>query len=248
MSNKPIKAYLVAAGIFHDIGFARLELLKLLAEHDDIIVRVAEDYSDMEAIEQSDFLITYTCNIVPSVEQQQCLQKYIESGKHWFALHGTNTILQLLDNGKVGTTNTAPLFTETLGSVFLAHPSLQEFTVTPTENSHALTKGLQAFKARDEIYLIESQPNLTVLLETKFGGKTEIFENDDHPEQSYPVLYLHQVGKGRVLYLTLGHCNGHYNNPLQDFVPEVERCSWQQPIFYDLLRRGINWARGPVFN
>jgi len=27
------------------------------------------------------------------------------------------------------------------------------------------------------------------------------------------------------------------------YYPEVERCAWDLPVFYDLLRRGIDWAK-----
>ena len=56
-----IDVYLICNAKFHDTNFARLELLKLLAEHADIVVRVAEDYRAIEAINQSQLLITYTC-------------------------------------------------------------------------------------------------------------------------------------------------------------------------------------------
>ena len=48
--QKPIKCVLVAAGKYHDIDFARLEILKLLAEDDRIRVRIFEDYENIEAI------------------------------------------------------------------------------------------------------------------------------------------------------------------------------------------------------
>jgi uncharacterized protein len=60
MSNKTVKVYLVAAGDYHDIDFARLEVLKLLGENEKIRVSVAQNYSDLKAIDRSDFLITYT--------------------------------------------------------------------------------------------------------------------------------------------------------------------------------------------
>ena len=40
-----MKVHLIAAGKFHDIDFARLELLKLLAEHADFRTSVASDSS-----------------------------------------------------------------------------------------------------------------------------------------------------------------------------------------------------------
>lgn len=62
--------YLVAGGRFHDIGFARLELLKLFAERDEPYVQVGADFSNTEQILASDFLVTYTCDVRPTLEQQ----------------------------------------------------------------------------------------------------------------------------------------------------------------------------------
>jgi type 1 glutamine amidotransferase len=56
---------------------------------------------------------------------------------------------------------------------------------------------------------------------------------------------LHPVGDGAVLYNTLGHCRGHWDmEPIADWYPKVERCSWQLPQYYELLRRSIRWAMG----
>jgi hypothetical protein len=33
--------------------------------------------------------------------------------------------------------------------------------------------------------------------------------------------------------------------PIAEY-PRVERCSWQLPVFYELLRRGLRWARGTL--
>ena len=41
-----IDVYLICNAKYHDTSFARLELLTLLAEHEDVVVRVAEDYRD----------------------------------------------------------------------------------------------------------------------------------------------------------------------------------------------------------
>jgi hypothetical protein len=27
-----------------------------------------------------------------------------------------------------------------------------------------------------------------------------------------------------------------------DYYPQVERCSWEKPQYYELLRRGIRWG------
>jgi uncharacterized protein len=60
-----VNAYLVVGGRYHDMDFARLELLKLLGEHACIRTRVGEDYRDIEAILAADVLVTYTVDVVP---------------------------------------------------------------------------------------------------------------------------------------------------------------------------------------
>ncbi len=39
----PVNAYLVCGGRWHDMDYARVELLKLLGEHEHIRTRVGED-------------------------------------------------------------------------------------------------------------------------------------------------------------------------------------------------------------
>jgi hypothetical protein len=61
------------------------------------------------------------------------------------------------------------------------------------------------------------------------------------------VFYLHPVGAGEVLYLTLGHCRGHYDMaPSMEFYPVPEIGSWALPVFRDLLARGVEWAKQPA--
>ena len=52
-----------------------------------------------------------------------------------------------------------------------------------------------------------------------------------------------EVGQGHVLYLTLGHCRGPYDmRPMIPVYPRMERGAWEEPVFYELLRRGIRSA------
>ena len=58
-------------------------------------------------------------------------------------------------------------------------------------------------------------------------------------------MYLRELGDGAVLYNTLGHCRGHYDMvPVLEYYPRVERCSWDKPEYFELLRRSLRWARG----
>ena len=97
--SRPTQAYLVANARFHDTDYARLELLKLLSEHEDVRTRVADSFAETEVIAKSDFLITYTCDLRPNDAQQQALHDFVASGGRWIALHGTNAILDFTPRG-----------------------------------------------------------------------------------------------------------------------------------------------------
>ncbi len=106
MSDR-IDVYLVCNAKYHDTNFARLELLKLLAEKEDVWTRVADSYADVAAIDVSRLLITYTCDLCPTLEEQAALRQFLENGGRWFALHGTNALVEIAW-GKADTPNKAP--------------------------------------------------------------------------------------------------------------------------------------------
>jgi uncharacterized protein len=242
--QRRIDCVLVAGGKYHDIDYARLELLKLLAEDPRVRVRVFEDYAQPDAIAAADFLVTYTCDVVPSLAEQEALRAFVESGRRWYALHGTNSILRFLADGRVDSPRWAPHLMQTLGSQFVAHPPVAPYRVHVRDREHALTRGIEPFETADELYLMETHGELQVLLDCEYAGEAPGFVEVQWPQARHPVFYVHHVGRGAVLYLTLGHCRGHYDMaPLMQWYPQVERCAWELPVFHELLRRGIDWAK-----
>ena len=248
MSDKPdkkINAYLVAAGMYHDIDFARQEIQKLLLEHPNIRTRVAADFHDVEGIRASDFLITYTCNLMPTEEEQKALVGYIKGGGKWFALHGTNSILEFTENG-VDAPETAPVVMELLGSQFMAHPPIRLFTVKTEAKNHELVKGVGEFDTDDEQYLCKMHGDHELLMYSEYSGTCEGWINSDfNNDEKRAVYYIKRTGDGEVLYLNLGHCRGHWDmTPVADYYPEIEKGSWDRPQYYELLRRGIRYCAG----
>ncbi len=63
-------------------------------------------------------------------------------------------------------------------------------------------------------------------------------------------MYRRPLGKGGVLYFTLGHSRSHYD--MYDvphngmYWPTIERGSWDLSEHYELLRRGLVWASAPA--
>lgn len=253
MSHKPatrrIEVTLVAGGKYHDIDFARRELLGLLAEHDEFRVRVQPDYEDVDGITSAEILVSYTCDVRPSEKAQRAIRDWVENGGRWVALHGTNSALTLGGPNGVESPRVFPLWAETLGSQFVAHPPIQPYTVAVSDPSHWLVAGIESFDTDDELYLSEyaDRDSLHPLLHTTWSGEATGFAEADWTsgDPTHLVMYLRHLGSGAILYNTLGHCRGNYDmKPVLDYYPRIERCSWEKPAYYELLRRSLRWARG----
>lgn len=241
-----LDAVLVCGGRWHDFDYARYRLLGLLGETEQVRTRVFEDYDCTGALERADLMVSYTCDVRPTPEQQDALVRFVTRGGRWLALHGTHSAIDPPDGPGVYRTpralgQVAPL----LGGQFLAHPPIEPYTVHLTAPDHPLVAGLRPFEVRDELYICELYPPLEVLLHARFTGECRGFEEgqvtDDEPR---PVLYLKRTHQGAVCYFTLGHCRGRFD--VQDLgVDDLGRRdfgSWQVPEFAAVLGRCVRWA------
>ncbi len=251
---------LVCGGKFHDVNRVRLDLLRLLAERDDVYVRVAEDYSALTALQEADALVTYTCDVRPTDAEQQALAGFLGRGGRWFALHGTNAFIAFDTStgpvsgdgitipGRYTTPDVAPELIALLGSRFLAHPAVQPVAVRVSQPPHPLVAGLDDFEVRDEAYCCEFVADVEVLLETTTSSRTmhRVPASIDDAEARRPLLYLRHVGEGAVLYLTLGHARGRFD--MQPHMAEcpIERGPWEDGTFLEVVRRGLRWATSPA--
>nr|MCS5574588.1 ThuA domain-containing protein [Pseudomonadales bacterium] len=169
---------------------------------------------------------------------------FLRAGGRWFALHATNALLEFVD-GRADTPDLAPGFMDMLGSRFVAHPPNTSFMVRVTDVEHELTRELSDFEVHnEEPYYCEPRGEQSVLLEAAYHQPSTGYVQSDYgtDRDSQPQMYLHPYGEGEVLYLSLGHCTGkHDMKPLADIVPVV-RGSWDNPVYYELLRRGIRWG------
>ena len=185
--KKRIDVVLVAGGKYHDIDFARLELLKLLAEDDRMRVRVFEDYTNLAAHQGRGRPRHLHLRRHPAAARAGGAADWVKAGGRWYALHGTNSILRCLPNGLVDSPRWAPHFMETLG-LAVHRPSADRALPrrsSPTRR-HPLVKGVEPFDATDELYLVENHGELHVLLETEFGGEATGFVEHDWPKASTP--------------------------------------------------------------
>ena len=140
-------------------SYARLRLLELLASDVRIRTQVSADYENVGLLDDADILLTYTCDVRPSMPAQIAIKEWVNRGGRMFALHATNSAIDGPEQfgPDFQTPNAMPVFSEVLGSRFLSHPAIEPYPVTVSTGAESdpLVKGIATFSANDELYLSE---------------------------------------------------------------------------------------------
>lgn len=263
------RAHLVVGGFppgaagGHDLDYARLQLLRALADR-DVPCSVANDYRDLDTwLAISRLMITYTTG--PMLDDRQCglVDEWMSCGGRWLALHGTSGGKAARIEGSDRRRMVKTRHHETLGGFFINHPPVRRFMVDVADRDHPITQGLPtSFEVVDEPYMVQVlvPEQSRVLLTAELGPDTShpmfAFAYDEDtallPDgRSRVIAYERPVGKGGVCYVALGHTHSPATN-LQPFVdPSVDpqgrppltmRHTWETAAFGRLLRNAIDWG------
>jgi len=244
---------LIVGGENHDMNRVRVSLLELLGEHELLRVRCAPDFGDGSSLDDTDFLITYTNNIIPSGTPLVALERFLDRGGRWLAIHGASALTRFkppaVDIGGIklpGLTDTpdlAPDYMRLLGVRFVSHLAQQPYMVTPGPDRHPVTEGIAPFEVVDEPYILELLGDNEVLLEARYTGDAPGYVKgpwlSDDPR---PQLVLHRQGAGEAMYLAPGHACGRFDlRPFIEDIP-VQPGPWVSDAYVDLVRRLIAWG------
>lgn len=250
MTEKKIRTHLVAGGQYHDIDYARQQLLAHLLELENVRTTVSQDYRIAHLLPETDFLVTYTCNVCPSAEEVKALEAFLNRGGKWLALHGTNSILAQNEKGRWFAPEDKTGFMTMLGSQFAAHPPIAPYRVHAQNADDPLVAGIGDFDVEggDELYYMRLFGDMEIILDAAAQGPAKGFEEREWPEdQRHPVLYRKNVGEGEIVYFTLGHRRGHYDMaPLMDYFPNIEKGAWEIDAYRQILKRGLAWGAGKL--
>ena len=264
-ATKPGRAHLIAGGFppgsyaGHDHDYARLRLLGLLAER-DVPASVANDFADIEKwLPVADLLITYVAGPYPDGAQCRAIQRWLEAGGYWLALHGTSGGRAERVEGARQRRTVKTEHHALLGSYFLTHPPICKIRVDVSTTDHPVTRGLgRSFEVEDEPYFIELQdPGSTRILLTADYGPSAIsaaigtlYSSDTSLQsdgKTRVLGYTREVGDGGITYFALGHCH----NPAiraaravdpMDATPPTFHGAWESDAFIALLRNAIAWG------
>ncbi len=215
-ASSRIDVALVVGGRWHDVDFARLELLDLLAEHDAVRCTVHSDFSEIDVLAAADAVIAYTCDVRPSAEEAVVARRTPSAAARdcWRCTRPTRRSTRPPTGGPrlFRTPDAMPEFTALLGNRFLAHPKIAPARIDVVRPKHPLVAGVPPFVTTDEVYVLALRDDLDVLLDTEFAGECPGFEvSHSGPRTRHPVLYTRDEGAGRVVYFTLGHCRGRFD-------------------------------------
>ena len=267
-----VRTHLVVGGFppgataAHDMDYARLRLLGMLAETPGSRTTVSSDFADLERwLGDCRALVSYVAGPHLQDSQNEAVRNWLAAGGRWLALHGTS-------GGRAGRIEGKPHARrmerlphhETLGSFFLNHPPIRRFRVDTAAPEDPILQGLPAsFEVEDELYFLEllDPDHSRILLTTELAddpapGFGFTFDADTSllADGKTRVLgYTRDVGQGGVTYLALGHCHSPTTNG-QPFVDEsvapdgktplLFRGAWETDAFARLLRNALGWAAG----
>lgn len=267
MPTAPIRVHVIAGGFpagqhaGHDMDFARVQLLSALQSNAAVHATVSNDFTDCAKwMRDCQFLITYVAGPYADDQQASAIREWLDGGGRWLALHGSSGGKAVRVDGQRARRWVRTSYHEALGSVFLTHPPICEFTVDVRDRQHPLTQGLpSSFRIQDEPYMIEViHPDTRVLLTTSeieapayvaaiYGADGSLLPDG----RNRALGYVRDVGKGSVAYFAFGHCHSPTTNVQVtvarnidpgNAVPLTFRRAWENASFQRLLSNGITWG------
>ena len=163
---------------------------------------------------EADVYLFYTSGGQFQTGQQRALADAVAAGKGLVALHCTNVM------GRQGVDldpADQPLF-ELIGNRYLSHgPGHHEGRHTvEIVAGHPVAENVQDFELFDEYYEFELADDKIEILAQRHRADGVVI----------PVMYVREVGAGRVVYLALGH----------------DMRAWGEPPFRRLVSQALAWA------
>lgn len=201
---------LISAGFFHPPVTARWHLWRMLRREAALHIDHA---SSLEALTQKEMarysaLVLYFHHKHLSPAALAAFRAYVSGGGGVLALHSVTASFK----------ESAPFF-EIIGGRFTSHGAIEPIHLQPVTGSWLLGRAA-AFTVRDELYLHELQPGLTV--------HAVALQDSAGQNQAVPLVWTHQYGKGRVCYACPGHLAASLANP----------------GYQEVMRRGMRWITG----
>jgi len=202
------KVLLVTGGGWHDFNECGRMLGELLqtAGGADVTITQERKILGSPELKNYDDVVMYTQGGKLTAKEEQGLTSFVKNGGGFLGIHCAAD--SFVEN---------PKYIEMVGGKFANHGPCQEFGVNIDSKDHLLTKRFGPFKIVDELYILDQvDDSKNVLMSAFWQGKKQ------------PMAYTKDYGKGKVVYLALGH----------------DRRAFAHPEFQKLCLRSLNWLAG----
>lgn len=221
-ASSPLRVLLVTGG--HD--FQTNQFLELFRADPGVrLTHVAhpeaQDWFKPERAREYDVLVSYDMWQDITEEAKANLLTLVRSGKGFLAMHHCLASYQAWDDyarligGKYHLREWTQGGQPQPGSTY-RHDV--EFKVRVAAADHPVTRGVRDFNIHDETYGgFEVKPDVTPLLQT------------DEPSSGPVIAWARTEGRGRVVYLQLGH----------------DRLAYENPAFRQIVHQAIRWVAHP---
>jgi uncharacterized protein len=217
--SRPPSALVVVSGddVYEDLFAAALELRDVLVER-GFAARTAMGTARLIDCAADDLIVLYTAMGDFPPAHQSALAEAVRAGAGLIAVHSANVFADV--DGRLDE-DYRQLF-ELIGSRFTSHgprPHESRFRVE-TDQRHVITRGAVPFEITHEHYRIELDGDAQILAWRSAQARCE------------PIVYVRDVGNGRVCYLQLGH----------------DMRAWGEPSVREIVGRCADWARRRTAN
>ena len=195
---------LVSSGFFHPSWLARQRLKRNLTMP-GYVFRPIASLQVLPRLDTFSFraIVLYFHHKTISPSALACLDEFVRRGGGVLAIHSATASFKR-----------EPHYFEILGGRFREHGAIQTFDVSPTRSAEDVFGRVAPFQIKDELYLHELAPELTVHFEAMHDG------------ERVPVVWTRRYGAGRICYAMPGHT--------------VE--SMKHPAVRRILKRGLAWV------
>lgn len=203
----PKKVLLLTGGGYHDFETCGRILDGFLSELGFKVTRV-EDRGCIrrDFLDKHDALLVYTQGDGLSRKQVAELEAWTRAGGALVGLHCASDSFR---NHRE--------WVFLLGGEFVGHGPVHPFEVSATGPPHFITRRISPFTVEDELYLLDGDASRrTTLMTSPWRGALQ------------PMAYVREEGRGRIVYLALGHGIAAFNHP----------------DFRKLVARSLRWATG----
>jgi uncharacterized protein len=172
------------------------------------------------SLSRYDLLVLWATHRAPPPEPVEALFRVVRQGTPLLGIHAAPYTVRMVEGGP-----------EAIGSSYIKrfpHLPYQEITVNILDRSHPITAGVEDFRTTDELYCLEELgPDVKVLASYDGREANRPFRTrDGRPDPRYveanawrmqqpraPLVYVKQLGAGRICVNALGHDAAAIANP-----------------------------------